>query len=507
MLNDFTFSKAAKALRNIIPVVAFLILFVSLSFAQNSKTKQENDPAITKTVLDFYDGYYSGDASRMEKAIHQDINRATPRNLQQTDRTVITYSTYSSLVESARAKAGILDDTARHISITTLNIDDDVANIKVTSATYNDYLQLVKLDEHWTIVNMLSSPGISQPSRIKAFNSENEKISIEKAAMTHLAGISGSDAGKLEIAVSPEFSRVTILPLPMTRKSALRRQRYESLMENAIAGIGKQDEIYRNNHIALLDITDGMAVVRCDMTGTYEFVQMFKSNGEWKVLNSISKTATTMTFAQAITATVGKPMPEFTLPVYGGGTFSLAQYRGKNVLLIFPRGWIGSQWCPYCPYQYLELEQLEKTQGIRKKNNLEIAYVMPYSNERTKDWMEKFPDALQTIETIKNPKKQSDPGSFLYAFTRWANSSFPIKFDAKPEDPHKTIPIIIDENRTLSRQLKIFTNFWDGISAEQNMASEFIIDKEGILQFKYIGQMTEDRPSVDFLLSLIKKMK
>ncbi len=45
------------------------------------------------------------------------------------------------------------------------------------------------------------------------------------------------------------------------------------------------------------------------------------------------------------------------------------------------------------------------------------------------------------------------------------------------------------------------------ISAEQNMASVFIIDKNGVLRFKYIGQMTEDRPSIEFLMDYIQKMK
>jgi hypothetical protein len=66
----------------------------------------------------------------------------------------------------------------------------------------------------------------------------------------------------------------------------------------------------------------------------------------------------------------------------------------------------------YCPYQYLELEQLELKSGI----------------------MDKY-------------------------------------------DPHTVIPVIVDEDRTLSRQLKLFTGFWDGVTAEQNIASVFIIDK------------------------------
>ncbi len=223
-------------------------------------------------------------------------------------------------------------------------------------------------------------------------------------------------------------------------------------MESALAGLGKQDEVYRNNKATILDIADGLAIVKCEMSGIYDFIQMYKSGDKWKVFNSIARLNNSLTLAQAMTVTAGEVMPDFTLPVYGGGDFNLESYRGKNILLIFPRGWTGNAWCSYCPYQYLELEQLEKKSGIMAKNNLEIAFVMPYSSERIKDWMEKFPDALQTIETIKNPQPQPAAGSIQAEYADWAKRNFPIIFDVKKEDPHILIPVLVDENRTLSRK-------------------------------------------------------
>jgi peroxiredoxin len=278
-------------------------------------------------------------------------------------------------------------------------------------------------------------------------------------------------------------------------------------MENALAGFGKQDEVYRNNSVTVLDITDGLAIVRCESTGVIEHVQMYKGDGQWKLFNCVSRPNLSLTLQEAMTVIAGDPMPGFTLPVYGGGIFDLSDYRGKNVMLIFPRGWTGNNWCSYCPYQYLELEKLEKESKIMAKNNLQVAYVMPYSSDRIQDWMEKFPDALQVVEGIKSPKTPPAAGTIQAEYGEWVKSKFPLVFDVKKDDPHTIIPVLVDENRTLSRQLKLFTNFWDGVSAEQNIASVFIIDKNGILRFKYIGQMTEDRPSVEFLLDYIGKMK
>ncbi len=492
---------------NILLIITLMAFTVSVSAAQNNSMKQSDSAAIRSSVMDYIEGFYSGDVVRMEKAVHPDINKATPRDLPQTGRTILNYTTYSGLIELTRAKAGILHDTARHIRVHILNIDNDVANVKVTSANFTDYIQAVKLDSQWKIVNVMFTSGTSVPPRLKDFNAENERKSIEQTALEYLAGISGADAARLEMAISSDFSRITLNPIAPTGKTSLRRLRYESMLENTFAGIGKQDEIYRNNRVSILDITDGIAVVRCDQTGAYDFVQMYKSGKVWKIFNSISKRNASLTLEQALTAIVGNPMADFTLPVYNSKDFTLSKYRGKNVLLIFPRGWLGNVWCPYCPYQYLELEQLEKTSGIRSKNNLEIAFVMPYSSDRIKDWMEKFPDALGIVENTKNPVPAPPAGSLFGDYSAWARKNFPIKFESKKDDVHNIIPVLVDENRTLSRGIKIFTNFWDGVSSEQNMATVLIIDKNGILRFKYIGQMTEDRPSVEFLLDFIKKMK
>lgn len=483
----------------------FITVFIITSFV--SFAQDVDSTAIKAAAMDYIDGWYSGDVARMEKAIHPDINKAIPRNLPQTGNTIINYNTFSALIEFTRANAGVLVDSARHIQVRILNIDNDVANAKITSANFIEYVQMVKLDGQWKIINVLFTNGTGVPPRINDFNAENERNIIAQTAMSYLDGISTADAKRLEIAISPDFNKITLNPIAATGKTSFRRQRYEAIMENTFARIGKQDEIYRNNRVMILDIYDGLAVVRCDFVGSYDFVQMYKSGDQWKILNSISKQNTSLTLDQALTVTVGNTMPDFTLPVYGDKEFTLSKYRGKNVMLIFPRGWTGTAWCTYCPYQYLELEQLEKTSAIMSKNNLEIAFVMPYSSERITDWMQKFPNAIQIVENIKNPVPAPPAGSINADYSAWARKSFPIKFDVKANDSHNIIPVLVDENRTLSRQVKIFTNFWDGISAEQNMATVLIIDKNGILRFKYISQMTEDRPSVEFLLDFIKKMK
>ncbi|MDP4117275.1 MAG: nuclear transport factor 2 family protein, partial [Bacteroidota bacterium] len=421
-------------------LLILFLLTILLSPARAQSSVISDDVLIKQAALNYIEGYYSGDVERIEKAIHPDFNKASPRDLPNTGRTLLAYTTYSALMENARAKIGALDDTARHIQVKILNVDNDVSNVKVTSANYTEYLQLVKLDGQWKILNILFTTGTNGPSRIKDFNTENEKPAIQKTALQYLNGLGGSDAAHLELSISPDFNKVTLVPVPTTGKVSLRKVHYEAAMQTALSGIGKQDEIYRDYHVSIIDLTDGLAVAKCELATTYEYVQMFKSNGSWKVLNSINKVNSTIPPIRFMTVTAGDRMPDFTLPVYGGGEFTLSKNQGKSIMLVFPRGWIGNQWCPYCPYQYLELEHMQKTADIEKKYGVKILFVMPYSSDRVKDWLEKFPAAMQTVENIKNPTQQPAKGSIQEYYVNWARNSFPLQFEVRENDSHNVIP-------------------------------------------------------------------
>ena len=71
-------------------------------------------------------------------------------------------------------------------------------------------------------------------------------------------------------------------------------------------------------------------------------------------------------------AKLGFPFPDFELTSFQGETISISKLKGKNILLLFPRGRYQDQWCRFCHYVYAELVDMEKRLQIRKKYNLEI---------------------------------------------------------------------------------------------------------------------------------------
>jgi peroxiredoxin len=204
-------------------------------------------------------------------------------------------------------------------------------------------------------------------------------------------------------------------------------------------------------------------------------------------------------------ATVGQPFADFTLPVYQGGTLTLSSLRGKNVMIVFPRGWAAENyWCTICNYRYVELAELEKAQKIQEKYNVKVLVVFPYPRDVVTTWLEALPGQLDSIRTTKNP---ADPAKLdERGKTRMERfrQLFPNDYSLKKGEVLDPFPILVDGEQTISKRLDLFRTEWSGGKAPQNIPSVYIIDANGVLQFKYIGQNTVDRPTYDYLFRVLE---
>lgn len=202
---------------------------------------------------------------------------------------------------------------------------------------------------------------------------------------------------------------------------------------------------------------------------------------------------------------VGQPMPDFTLPVYQGGKLTLSSLRGKNILLLFPRGLAAEgYWCTICNYKYVELAELDKARRIRDKYNLEVLVVFPYSHDIVTSWLESLPGQLESIRKIKNPEDPDklDDGA-RRRMERW-QQIFPVDYTLEEGEILAPFPVLVDGERKLSKSLGLFQTEWSGSAVDQNIPSIFVVDADGVLQFKYIGQNTMDRPGYDYLLKVLE---
>jgi hypothetical protein len=135
----------------------------------------------------------------------------------------------------------------------------------------------------------------------------------------------------------------------------------------------------------------------------------------------------------------------------------------------------------------------------KDKYNLEILYVISFSEKIIHNWIDALPDQMVAIEQMKTPKDNTEQSKRRAEF---ANSFFVNKYEFKKGEVPTPFPILIDSARAVSKTLGIFTTEWNGSKVEQDIPSVYLLDTNGILKFKYVSQTTADRPKNDYLLQV-----
>jgi Putative lumazine-binding len=114
-----------------------------------SATLQTDQAAIVATVLDYFEGWFDGDAGRMERALHPELAKRSSE--------VRTTTTKARMVELTSAGEGREEDPGgdRGIDVDVVDVYGSIATAVVRSPVYREYLHLVRTEEGWKILNAL----------------------------------------------------------------------------------------------------------------------------------------------------------------------------------------------------------------------------------------------------------------------------------------------------------------------------------------------------------------
>jgi hypothetical protein len=123
--------------------------------AEATKTSSA-EAAVVAAALDYFEGWFEGDAARMDRALHRGLAK---RSLSQVDpdSTELRSLTKERMVELTAAGGGKdqSPDGGLRIAVEVVDLHGNIASVVVRSAVYREYLHLVRTDEGWTIVNAL----------------------------------------------------------------------------------------------------------------------------------------------------------------------------------------------------------------------------------------------------------------------------------------------------------------------------------------------------------------
>jgi hypothetical protein len=139
-------------MRRLVLLIASLLLAVpGASLAQSAA----DSAAIRATALDYIEGWYLGDAERMERALHPEL----AKRMASADAGGVSQLNHmgaDQLVAATRAGYGkATPEAQRRMDVTILDIYENAASVKVVAKDWVDYLHVVKFDGRWFIMNVL----------------------------------------------------------------------------------------------------------------------------------------------------------------------------------------------------------------------------------------------------------------------------------------------------------------------------------------------------------------
>jgi hypothetical protein len=107
---------------------------------------------ITRTVYDYFEGWYDGDVTRMDRALHPDLVKRSPAEF---DLAILTKD---RMLELTAEGEGTKEADDRRLEVEIADVCDDIASVIVRSAPYREYVHLVRTRDGWKITNALYVP-------------------------------------------------------------------------------------------------------------------------------------------------------------------------------------------------------------------------------------------------------------------------------------------------------------------------------------------------------------
>lgn len=113
--------------------------------------------AIRQTALDYIEGWYEGNAERMERALHPELAKRIVNVDSRNGRNSLGQQSAMTLVLNTRRGGGKEETPAaqQRKDVRILDVFGNTASVRIDASTWVDYLHVAKWNGRWVIVNVL----------------------------------------------------------------------------------------------------------------------------------------------------------------------------------------------------------------------------------------------------------------------------------------------------------------------------------------------------------------
>jgi len=123
--------------------------------AQTTNVSAADQAAIKQTALDYIEGWYEGNAERMERALHPELAKRIVRTNPQGQSRLDSMSAMTLVQGVKRGGGKNTPKEKQQKDVTILDVYENAACVKIVASDWIDYLHVAKYNGRWVIVNVL----------------------------------------------------------------------------------------------------------------------------------------------------------------------------------------------------------------------------------------------------------------------------------------------------------------------------------------------------------------
>jgi hypothetical protein len=131
--------------------LSLLFLFNLSTNAQNSKTSSDDASAVRATVVNYSEGYYTGDVRRMQQTLHPHYLK----HMIHGDIPVREKTGAQMLAEVRNNGPANMPADQKREDVTVLDVAGNIASAKMVTPGWTDYMMLEKVNGEWRILSVV----------------------------------------------------------------------------------------------------------------------------------------------------------------------------------------------------------------------------------------------------------------------------------------------------------------------------------------------------------------
>jgi hypothetical protein len=143
-------------MNNFYILVVFMLTTFTVMAHGDVAVNPADAAAIKQTALDYIEGWYEGNAERMERSLHPELAKRIVITDPATGKSKLDQMGAMTLVQRTRSAIGTKtpkDQQQKDVVI--LDVFENVASVRITATDWIDYLHMARFNGRWVIVNVL----------------------------------------------------------------------------------------------------------------------------------------------------------------------------------------------------------------------------------------------------------------------------------------------------------------------------------------------------------------